>query len=112
MGLLVNTLAADDKYPVLNRENLMIRIEMQLSQKQKSFSHFFAVFLKSGLNLEHFEEKKNDRHRFLYFHIMDSQNMFRKMSKKSCFRGPIDKQHGKRAQTLLKSAPQDLYHIY
>ena len=36
----------------------MIRIEMQLSQKQKSFSHFFAVFLKSGLNLEHFEEKK------------------------------------------------------
>ena len=58
------------------------------------------------------KKKKNDRHRFLYFHIMDSQNMFRKMSKKSCFRGPIDKQHGKRAQTLLKSAPQDLYHVY
>ena len=91
----------------------MIRIEMQLSQKQKSFSHFFAVFLKSGLNLEHFEEKKKmtviD---FCISHIMDSQNMFRKMSKKSCFRGPIDKQHGKQAQTLLKSAPQDLYHIY
>ena len=34
------------------------------------------------------------------------------MSKKSCFRGPFDKQHGKRAQALLKSASQHLYHIH
>ena len=37
LGLLVNTLAADEKYPVLNRDNLTIPIEMQLSQKQKAF---------------------------------------------------------------------------
>ena len=34
------------------------------------------------------------------------------MSKKSRFRGPFDKQHGERAQTLLKSASHHLYHIH
>ena len=34
------------------------------------------------------------------------------MPKKSPFRGLFDKQHGKRAQALLKSASQDLYHIH
>ena len=34
------------------------------------------------------------------------------MSKKFRFRGCLAKQHGKRAQTMLKSAPQHLYHNY
>ena len=34
------------------------------------------------------------------------------MSKNSRLRGPFDKQHGKRAQALLKSASQHLYHIH
>ena len=34
------------------------------------------------------------------------------MSKKSRFKGSFGKQHGKRAQTLLKFAWQYLYHIY
>ena len=57
LGLLVNTLAADEKYPILNRDNLTIPIEMQLSEKQKPFSQFFAAFLKSRLSFEHFEIK-------------------------------------------------------
>ena len=57
LGLLVNTLAADEKYPVLNRENLTIPIQMQLSQKQKIFSQFFAAFLEARLNFEHYEKK-------------------------------------------------------
>ena len=44
--LLVNTLAADEKYPVLNRDNLTIPIQIKLSREQKTFSHFFAPFLK------------------------------------------------------------------
>ena len=55
LGLLVNTLAANEKYPVLNRENLTIPIQMQLSQKQKPFCKAFAAFLKSELNFEIFE---------------------------------------------------------
>ena len=34
------------------------------------------------------------------------------MSKKSRFRGPFEKWHGKRAETLLKSDRQHLYHTY
>ena len=55
LRLLVNTLAADEKYPLLNRDNLTIPIQMQLSQKQKTFSNFYAAFLKSRLNFKDFE---------------------------------------------------------
>ena len=34
------------------------------------------------------------------------------MSTKSRFRGPFDNQHGKRAQAMLKSESQHLYHIH
>ena len=56
-GLFLNTLAADEKCPLLKRENLTVPIQMQLSQKQKTFSPFFASFLKSRSNFEHFDKK-------------------------------------------------------
>ena len=62
----VNTLVTDEKYPVLNRENLTILIQMELSQKQKAFSEFFAAFLKSRLYFEYFEKKDNS-HSFCVF---------------------------------------------
>ena len=111
LGLLVNTFAADEKYPVLNRDNLTIPIQMQLSQKQKTFSQLFAAFLKFRLNFKYFGKKYYPQ-RFFISEITDSKNVIRKMSKKSRFREPFDKQHGKRAQALLKSASQHLYHIH
>ena len=53
-GLLVNTLTANEKYPVLNRDNLTIPTQMQLSQKQKFFFQFCATFLISRLNFKRF----------------------------------------------------------
>ena len=44
LGLLVNTLAVDGKYSVLNRDNSTIPIQMQLSQKQRKSSLFFLHF--------------------------------------------------------------------
>ena len=38
-------------------------------------------------------------------------NVIRYMSKKPRFKGPFDRQHGKRAQTLLQSERQHGYHI-
>ena len=76
LGLLVNTLAAYEKYPVLNRDNLTIPIQMQLSQKQKTFSEFFAAFLKFTVNFEYFE-KTDDPHRFCIFEVTDSENVVR-----------------------------------
>ena len=108
---LLTHFAADEKYPVLNRDNLTIPIQMQLSQKQKTFSQLFAAFLKFRLNFKYFG-KKYYPHRFFISEITDSKNVIRKMSKKSRFREPFDKQHGKRAQALLKSASQHLYHIH
>ena len=57
--LFPNTLSADRKYSLLNRENLTIPIQMQLSRKQKTFSHFVSAFSKSSLNLN-FLFKKDD----------------------------------------------------
>ena len=55
--MFVNTLTADDKYSLLNRDNLRQPIWTLLSQKQKTFSGFFLAFSKSTLNFEHFQQK-------------------------------------------------------
>ena len=39
------------------------------------------------------------------------ENVVGYMSKKSCFKGPYDRQQGKRVQTLLLSGKQHCYHI-
>ena len=44
LSLLVNTLASDEKYPVLNRENLTLLIQIELSQKQIIFLNFLLQF--------------------------------------------------------------------
>ena len=75
-GLLANTLAADEKYPVLNRKNLTIPNQMQLSQKLKTFSLFLPAFSKSRLNFEYFE-KNDDSHSFYISEIKNSENVVR-----------------------------------
>ena len=74
LGLLVNILAGYDKYHILNRDNLMIKIEMHLFQKQKHFPLFSASFLKSRLNFKRFE-KKDDPYSFSISEIKDSKKM-------------------------------------
>ena len=59
--LFPNTLSANGKYSLLNRDNLTKSIQMQLYRKQKSFSDFFSAFLKSSLNFEH-SLKKGEPH--------------------------------------------------
>ena len=76
LTLLANTLAANEKYPVLNRDNLTIPIQMQLSQKKKAFSQFLGAFLKSTINFKFFE-KKDYPHRFFISKITDSENVVR-----------------------------------
>ena len=59
LRLFVNTLTADDKYSVFNRENLTQPIHMQLSQKQKAFPQIYFPFLKCILTFERFQQKLN-----------------------------------------------------
>ena len=48
----------------------------------------------------------------LFLKLRTPQNVARYMSKKPRSKGPFDRQHGKRAQTLLRSGQQHCYHIY
>ena len=43
-GLIVNTLAADDKYSLLHGKYLIQPIQIQLSKKTNIFSRFFWIF--------------------------------------------------------------------
>ena len=47
----------------------------------------------------------------LFPKLRTPENVVRYMSKKSSFKGPFDRQHGKRVQTLLRSGEQHCYHI-
>ena len=52
-------MTADDKYSLLNTDNLTQPIPTQLSQKQKSFAEFFFAFSKSALTFEYFQKKRS-----------------------------------------------------
>ena len=54
LGLLANTSATDEKYLVFHRDNFTIPVQMQLSEKQKTFSYFFVALLKHSLNFQNF----------------------------------------------------------
>ena len=61
LRLFVNTLTVNDKHYLLNRDNLTQTIQIQLSQKQKTFFEFFFAFLKSILNFKHLPKKDDPR---------------------------------------------------
>ena len=54
-------MTADDKYFLLNTDNLTQTIPTQFSQKQKAFAQFFLPVPKSTLTFAHFQ-KKDDPH--------------------------------------------------
>ena len=70
--LFPNTLTADGKCSLLDRDNLTQRIQMSFSRKQRTFSQFFSSFMKSSLNLEPFQ-KEDDTHNWRISKITDSK---------------------------------------
>ena len=58
LRLSVNILIVDDKDYMLNKDNLTQPIQVQLSQKQKTFSQFALAILKCILNFKHFQPKR------------------------------------------------------
>ena len=67
--LFVNTFTAIHKYSLLNTDNLTQPIQMQLSQKQKTFSPCFSAFLKSRWNFQNCS-KKDDPHSWCIYEII------------------------------------------
>ena len=58
-------MTAYDKYSVVNRDILTQPIQMQLSQKKKTFSDFFAKFSETILNFEYFQEKDDSHSQYI-----------------------------------------------
>ena len=63
-------MAADDKYSLLNIDNVTQQIQIQLSKKQKTFSKPFSTISKYWSNFEYFE-KTFEPHRLRISDIMD-----------------------------------------
>ena len=57
LGVFLNTLTANDKYPVQDLENLQLAIQMQLFKKGKRVPQFFFPFPESTSNFKHFERE-------------------------------------------------------
>ena len=96
---------------LININGSTLIFEMHLSQQQKTFSQFFCAFFKSTTNFEHFQ-KKMTLIAYVSPKLQTPKYVVRKMFKKSRLRGPINRQHGKLAQTLTQSHWQHLYHIH
>ena len=57
LRLFGKSLADDDKYSLLYRDNLTQPIQIRLSQKEKTFSQFFSAFFKFPLNFKNCRKK-------------------------------------------------------
>ena len=57
LRLSVKRPTTDDKFSLLNRDNLMQPIEMELSQEQKPFSQLLCAFFRSKSNFKDFTKK-------------------------------------------------------
>ena len=100
--MFVNTLTADGMYPVQNGENLFLLVQMQLSEKQKTFSQFFVLFLEYQSSFNHFE-KKMIVIANAFPKLMTVKILLRPLYKKACFRTHFDSQYVKASQILAKS---------
>ena len=84
---------------------------MQLSQERNILSEFFFGFSKFRFNFENFQKRWPSQP--MYFGSYGLRKTWLdKCKKKSGFGEPLEKWHGKRAETLFKSERQHFYHIY
>ena len=111
LGPACSHIGFEEKYVVLHRDKLTIPIHMQLSQKQKNLSQFFAAFLKSRFIFTHFKRKEEPLRLFI-LEVTDSKDVVKEMSKKSLLRGCLEKQYEKPAQALSNSSSQHFFHIH
>ena len=77
LGVFVNTFTTVEKYSVLNRDNLKQHLQMQLSQKKKSFLDFPFAFSAFRFNFEHFQEKDDNHIADIFFNLRTPKDMVR-----------------------------------
>ena len=100
LGMFVSTLTADDKYSLLNRDNLRQPIQMPFSQQQRNIFSISLCIFKICTKFWPFSKKHDPD---VFPKLQTPKNVAEKISKMSSFRGHLDKQHAKGDETLLKS---------
>ena len=106
-----NTLTANDKYPVRDCVNLLSPIQMQLSLKPTTFSDCFVHFwnLDQILNIL---KKKMIVIATFFRKLQTVKGLVRPLFEKHIVRTPLDSQHVKGSQTLVKSASEHIDQIF
>ena len=94
LGVFINTLTADRKYPVQGWENLQLPIQLQLSEKRKTFAEFFGPFLECTSNFNRFE-KNMIVPTNIFPKLQTVKILVRPLSKKRRFRTRFEKEHVK-----------------
>ena len=94
-----------------NRDNLMQRIHIQLSQKLKTFCSFILQFRNLGQLLDIFR-KNLTFVAYLFLRLQPAKIVVKYMCKKFLLRFTFQNEHGKLLSTLFKFERQHLYHIY
>ena len=86
-----NTLTADDKHYLLNRDNFAQLIQMQLSQKQKSFPEFFFFCIfKICIKSKTFAKKRRPSSLMCF-----RKNCLREIWLDKCPKSPLPEDHQK-----------------
>ena len=89
LRLFFNTFTADDKYSLLNRDNLMPPIQMILSQKQKLFLMLLPQFGNQH-KISNISKKRMTLIANVFAILGTLKDAVRKISKKCCFLVPFD----------------------
>ena len=92
--MLLDTSTAYGKYSVQYCRKLQLPIQMQVSEKRKTFSEFFVLLLESASNFKHFE-KGDDGHSSYVSEIQTVKNFTTPLCKKRRFGRRLDSRHVK-----------------
>ena len=109
-GVFLYTLTGDGTYPVEDWEYLQFPMQMQLSEKRKTFSELFLLFLEST-NFKHLEKNMIIIPN-VFPKIQTVINFDRPPSKKPRSGTRFERQHVKVSQILEKSPWEHFYHVF
>ena len=111
LRVFVNTLTADGKYPRQGCRNLQLLIQMQLSEKRKTFSMFLFHFWMLHQILNILKEKMIVIAN-VFPKLQTVKILVRPLSKKRRFRTRIDSEHVKASQILANSPWERFDHVF
>ena len=103
-------MSTDGKYPIDDWENLPLPIQIQFSEKRKTFSEFFVPFMDCGSSFKHFEKKMTAIGN-VFLKLQTVKILVGALSKNRRFRKRFYTQRVKVFQILSKSPSENFYHL-